>query len=75
MSKLAVATVFALATGTAVADPPRVVIEPPPIFVPGERDNDRRGWHYGRNHWEGLRFEREREHRRHWWREHERDRD
>ncbi len=27
-------------------------------------DRDRGGWHYGRNHEEGLRYERGREHRR-----------
>ncbi len=28
-------------------------------------DSDRNGWHYGRNHDEGVRFERERESHRH----------
>ena len=91
--KLILASTCAL-LGTAIADPPHIVIEPPQIFLPGappplERgyyqtpegyyyhyDADRRGWHYGHNHDEGLRYDRERErHRRHWWREHDEDRD
>jgi hypothetical protein len=66
----------------AVADGPRVVIEPP-IFVPQSDfayengyyrtneghyyhyDHDRRGWHYGRNHEEGIRYEHEHEHEGH----------
>ena len=82
-------TVTALALGAslltfgsaAVADGPRVIIEPP-VFVPQSDfayengyyrtreghyyhyDNDRRGWHYGRNHDEGIRYEREHEHHR-----------
>ena len=94
MSRIRTA-VTALTLGTsltlgsiAMADGPRVVVEPP-IFVPQDNfaydngyyrtddgryyhyDRDRRGWHYGRNHEEGLRYEREREHEHH---EHERDR-
>lgn len=33
-------------------------------------DHDRRGWHYGRNHDEGMRYEWEREHHHH---HHDRD--
>ena len=73
-------SLLAFGTGVALADPPRVIIEPP-FFVPEadfrhdngyyrtseghyyHYDRDRSGWHYGRNHEEGVRYEHE-HHRR-----------
>ena len=65
-------------TGVVRAEGVRVVVEPPPVFVPHAEfkfedgyyrthdghyyhyDRDRDGWHYGRNHEEGMRYEKHR---------------
>ena len=80
IGRAALLMVSLLVFGAGVAAADRVVVGPPPVFIPEAEfqhdngyyrtndgryyhyDKDRSGWHYGRNHEEGVRYERKHEH-------------